>query len=563
MVPKSGAVKSYQSPSRVNAAQAYPVPSPDGSTVILLGNENGLRISWWRNESSKAQDDHLHARIDRKRDDNPSVDNDNDDDANFSISPYQGIQSDVESESYEHLPQSLNLSLGTGVLRIAVPSVHPTVSQLSNGSYPMPLSDKLVAALVCSDSSIRLLTLPLYPSSTAQKRKGNATSIICTDDGRVGPCGEQMVIVSSGHDHQSIPKCVSSTPIHPAIGRDTLPGIIEDDYRSAREWSTLVASASSDLSGIVLIHRLPLTPDGRKIDLTAASNKWTLWSVHRLPSPAISLQFSPSMSQLRGHSTLLAAEASGSVRLLQLPSAEAASQCLWTVILIPKSPSSDTVPNTTRTVLDARWVLDGKAILVLSADGEWGIWALEDPGYKIESMAHRSRVPRLGSLTTFAIGGHAGAGPDPSTVDMRNRKANGKECNVKLAPTTPSTRRARQGNLFAGSYRDRKGAARGCISIDRWQNGNSVDEAVLLWHNDSIVLIRSLRTHWAGKAQGPGNILGAGPKGKVQIISNKFLKGETSNHISVLPSSHRTNISQPSSIGVLITEERRITVVAA
>ncbi|KAL8708018.1 MAG: hypothetical protein Q9220_007014 [cf. Caloplaca sp. 1 TL-2023] len=514
---------------RVYAAQAYPKSASDGSTVVLLGNQTGVQIWWWGHGVSKLQDGHLQSDVNANGGDDLSMDNDNNDGhADNVILQHRSIRPDAGSGSHdaailsEPRARSLSLNLGTGVLRIAVPSLHPKSPQLSNHAHPLLLANKLVAALICSDSSVRLLTLPLRPPSIAQKERGDSTSTNCTEDGRVGSFGEQVVVLSSDYGHKSIPKCVSLTTILSSSGSNIISKTEEGDYQSAKKWSILVASASSDLSGLLLIHRIPLASTGTELDLSTAPDSSIPWSTRHLPSPAVSLQFNPLLPQSMGHSTLLTAEGRGPVRLLYLPSTEIASQCSWTVSLFPNFPSSE---NTRTLVLDARWVLGGKAVLVLSAYGEWGIWALEGPDFKQESGSHKSRARKLGALSAFTISGRVDASPDPFTVNVRDRNANGRGSTVKLAPTTPSTRRARQENLFAGSSEPQKRPPRGGISIDPWQNADSVDEAVLLWHNDSAIIISSLLTHWGHKVRASGNLFGAGVEGKGQIISSISLEG--------------------------------------
>ncbi|KAL8945329.1 MAG: hypothetical protein Q9211_000159, partial [Gyalolechia sp. 1 TL-2023] len=194
-----------------------------------------------------------------------------------------------------------------------------------------------------------------------------------------------------------------------------------------------------------------------------------------------------------------------------------------------------------RHVLDAQWVLGGSAVLVLLEDGEWGVFDLEGHGPKPQSASKGSVTPTLGSLFTFAIRGHFNDGSNTFQSDDADaaRIIKGSKP-ATLAPTTPSTRRMRQENLFAGPLRHAEGPAKGGISLVPDQDSKIFDEAAVVWYNDSITVIPSLRTYWVGKLKGSGNLFGNGTRGEARTINNVSLRGERRTDVALLPASHHS-----------------------
>ncbi|KAI4252664.1 MAG: hypothetical protein L6R42_007878 [Xanthoria sp. 1 TBL-2021] len=129
---------------------------------------------------------------------------------------------------------------------------------------------------------------------------------------------------------------------------------------------------------------------------------------------------------------------------------------------------------------------------------------------------------------------------------------------------TPGTRRIRQENLFSGPVQQVEGPARGGICITSSQDAKATDDAILLWHNDNITVIPSLRTHWASKVKGTGNLFGNGAKGEARTISNVSLRGERRSDVVLLPAGPQFKPERSSSTeSVLVLGETRFVVVTA
>ncbi|KAL8907472.1 MAG: hypothetical protein Q9207_001376 [Kuettlingeria erythrocarpa] len=213
--------------------------------------------------------------------------------------------------------------------------------------------------------------------------------------------------------------------------------------------------------------------------------------------------------------------------------------------------------------LDAQWVLGGAAILALAGDGGWGIWDLEGHGPKPQSGSLAPPIPTMGSSFTFAISGRVNGGSNNPQADGIRLKITEVSKTVRLAPTTPSTRRVRQENLFSGPPNQSKAMAGGGISVFSIDDTTTVDEAVLLWHNDALSMIPSLRTHWANKAKGSGSLFGNEAKGELRIVDNFGLKGQRRTGVSLLRTNSKSIGECFHEYAVLITGETRLVVLSS
>ncbi|KAL9000931.1 MAG: hypothetical protein Q9188_005562 [Gyalolechia gomerana] len=328
-------------------------------------------------------------------------------------------------------------------------------------------------------------------------------------------------------------------------------------------WDLLVASSSSDSSGLLLIHRIQLSPHGRELNQTITDFNLPL-SVQQLPCPAASLSFNPSLPGDERNSRLLLADRKGTIRILDCHSAEASNECPCLISLYTSLQSTSNRRGAGKHVLDAQWVLGGSAVLILLENGEWGVWDLEGHGPKAQSTSKAPVTPTLGSLFMFAIRGHVNDGSNTFKSDNADA-ASIKEASkpAMLAPTTPSTRRMRQDNLFAGPLRQAKGPAHGGISLVPDQDSKIGDEAVVMWYNNAITVIPSLRTHWADKVKGSGNLFGNGARGEARTIHKVSLRGERRTDVALLPASDQPTYGAALEYTVLVTGETRCVLVTS
>lgn len=465
------------------------------------------------------------------------------------------------SRPYEPVIQTLNLPLETKVLHLSFLHLPTDLRPSSLGSLPPILLEKVVITLACSDCSVRVVTIPLTPPSERSKSRVELhRQILCIPAGQ-GFHHEQMLILSSSNGHRSYPRGTSmALVVHSTKPTDTADTPEDDDT----VWDLLVASHSADMSGLLLIHKISLLADGSGLDIESSKSDEP-WRKLTLASPARSISFNTSLYPAMRHCQLLVAEMKGSVRVYHCLSRPESDRGSWLISLYPSSQGSKfhtTQPR--KDLLAAQWIFGGKAIAVLLADGEWGVWDIEASGPKSKTATDGWQASLGVSLHIFNTGGWIG---DPS-VAAREASKSSKTAEIRpqLAPMTPATRKVRQESLFAGSSSKAVGPARGGISVcsagDRLTNRKD-DETLLLWHGNSIMIIPSLLAYWQNKTKGSGNLFGSGARGQPKELNNLHLGGEIRNNVSLIPSfrtaGDNTKGDQQSSI--LVTGEHRFIIV--
>ncbi|KAL8874470.1 MAG: hypothetical protein Q9174_000215 [Haloplaca sp. 1 TL-2023] len=393
-----------------------------------------------------------------------------------------------------------------------------------------------------------------------------------------------MVLVSHGSSHRGIPMCVALTFAASSAGQDSELGVDGDEQQPATSrssgrpqsrsraqsrsrstggddgWDMLVASCSSDVSGLLLIHKIGLSPHGAGND-TGTSPKPILLTAEYLPSPAAAVRFNPLLPHDKRNSTLLVVEKKGPVRILNCLATPDHSAFSWFLSLFPGFGSVANFGTSRGDVLDAQWVLGGKAVLVLFADGEWGVLDLETSGPKPSNGAQAPQNLTLGSFAAFAITGRVSNGLDKYKSTTAHQKTKDAGRVSKLTPTTPSTRRSRQENLFSGLDSQFETSPHGGLSIVRMQDAKSSDEAVCMWHRDSIIVIPSFRTHWSDKVRGSGNLFGSGAKSGSKVVETMSIEGEQRSAVCLLPKGIRSTLEDCPESDVLVLGETRLIIV--
>lgn len=522
------------------------------------------------------------------------IDSDDEEPPPKSAQPYQDapeFEDDEDeydpSEPYQSIIQTLDLPLGTEVLHMSFPQLPPDFDP-TTGSVAKILSQKLVIAAACSDCTIRLITLPLCPPSPASKARSELRNNISLGTAGNGMWGEQMVVIPSNLGHQSIPCGLSITFSAQGTNDAVLDDNGEDDEPESRarstqrasprgrsrsrsrqgangDWDLLVASHSWELSGILLIYRIPISVDGHGSSALSADHI-VPWRTKHLASPAASVSFSSALFPSRRHMRLLVAEMSGAVRVYEPLATPSAADGEWLVSLYPRFEISPIDIPKRKKIIDSRWILGGKAIIVLLADGEWGIWDLENAGPKPKDQLGQSRSSSISSLAEFAMGGWVG---QAATSTLPKSSSGQTDSKSKLAPMTPHTRKVRQDALFSGpTSRSNTHGVRGGITVipigGHSSNSRADDETVLLWYENSIITIPSLITHWQNKVTGSGNLFGTGARGQVKEINNVNLGGELRNGVAIIPK-HLNTKDTPSDpqLDIIVTGETRLIIIAA
>ncbi|KAF1839670.1 hypothetical protein BDW02DRAFT_5730 [Decorospora gaudefroyi] len=575
----------YELPHRVYDSAIYPVKAPNGSTIVLYAHETGLGILWrggrpLKKTAPPPKQPAKPAKVNGTSNDVVMIIDSDDDEPAKAVAQQPPPDAEFEEEEeeldpdqpYASIVQQLSLSLHTEVLHIAVPQI-PTASSLRPADTIPPLfSKKLVFAIACADATIRVITLPLSPPPDEAKEKSL---------GAKTQFGEEVVKVQG---HQSIPRGVSITwsargepsvrddPEDDDMDLDDEEGVGATPGRRRRKqqsrsrsrprdgggFDLLVASHSAELGGLLKIFRFELSETALKISHPIAPYK-TL----TLRKPASRIAFNTAQYPKRRHAQILITDSTGTARIYDPFASRSrnrrssgARNETGAFVATFVSPF-ESVKNITLTpavlasrkpIIDAAWASDGRHVLALLADGEWGVWDVD-----------RSGPSPPADPSTFSLRGFVGTaekedGPDGASSPKRDSRNS-------LAPMTPNTRRRKEKTLFQGSSPNSAIATRGGVSVFSTPsaNGAASEDSVIIWYGSEMNRIADLAKFWARTASASNGSSLPGPGLQVQDVA---LYGEAINSISQFEST-----TQASRMAVardtLIAAEHRLIITAS
>lgn len=461
-------IHSYELPHRIYAARIYPLPTPNGSALLIYAHDHGLRILWRggrrRREPSATRSPPRTNGVDHGEmiviDDSDNEAEKEDDNA------WEAEEEELDSDCpCPQIIEDMDIVVGSdasrpdgcAVLHLEVPTLHQSVST------PTLLKKVAVVAISCADGTTQLLQIPLAPPSAATKAS-----------------------VVDAIQSSSIELAARGCPIPASLTIKLLPA---DESRPRSQHGSLqslddqllIASASRTLSiWAISVHASSLVPSENSL-------------LRKLPlsSPATDLSFHHS-SRL---AHVLLTDASGAARIYDVHKPRSPTQIGdWIMAYhtsyhtVKDTPDLDPSLTRRKKILGAEWVLAGKGILVLLEDGEWGIWDVSSsqPGKSVEDFALR------GFLGTSTSTEHA----EP------NKNKRGAS---KLAPMTPNTRKTKAEQLFTGAVRAPGVAPSGGIAV---QSNNPrtghADESVAMWYGSEIYAITSTQAFWQRSANSSG-----------------------------------------------------------
>ncbi|MCJ1251229.1 hypothetical protein MMC30_008460 [Trapelia coarctata] len=568
----------YKLPYCIHKALVYPLLSPNGSTIIVCGHDQGVLVIWRGGRPFKPVP---KAKSAKPRLNGNSYDNETpmDVDEAEPQPPDQPVFEDEEEEldpkrPYHPIIQDVNLPTGAAVLKIAFPQL-PQLLQHDMELTPGVLQQNLVVALGCADSTVRILTLPLVPPSPESKARQELRNNPSAGDAGHGNWGEQSVTLPSASGQRSLPTDISiafmphsmlpsSEDMMEDDEGDELPNAnaVEDGVDDG--WDVLVAYCGSDQPTDFTVHRIPLSADGLHIEADSTV-RGALWKTGPTPNPVVAVDlYVPTNSDSEQDPYLLLAEANGAMRIFECSASSETSNCQ---LIRSFHPGFETVSDgisRPRRVLDAKFVLGGQAVVVLTADGEWGVWNIS-----IQKLGKLDQIEKGLSInggipTKFNLSGWIGGA---SSVSNTVKSSSGKlDSRSKLAPMTPGTRKVRQEALFTGAGTGPSRSEFGGIfvrSCGKYVSGRNADDTVVFWHGDKTVMIPSLSTHWQNKIKGSGSLFGDA-NGQVRVLTGADLGGELRSPVSIFPSLQQTSgtgrlSKQPD---ILITGDRSILILS-
>ncbi|KAK6593817.1 hypothetical protein H4I95_11209 [Botrytis cinerea] len=509
---------SYELPHRVHTTKVYPLPSPNGSTIILQGNETGVKIIWRGGRPFKLQRE-INPKTTQTNGANKVISLDSDEDEPskppFEDKPeFEDEEEEIDPRRpYPSILQTLDLQFGTDVLHI---SLLPSSTLKADGTHWRgidPLKQKI-------DRD----ELRLTPSIA---NVGN------------GKWGETMIILTG---HQKTSDGITMTVDFEGKQTST-----KDDSNTALETQIIVASHSKEITGLLQLWRIPLP-------IPSSSTIVPPFQSVYMPSPAVSISFNPSFSEQHS-SHLLVADNLGTCRIYNYkllvnpsedPESAISEQGSWLISLYPgfKNNKADSQASHKTTysafgrkaIVDAKWVYSGKAILVLLSDGEWGVWDMNGvgPGAKRGVLGQQSI--KGGSRSEFSLTGYV------EGATKSNSKTIGPPqiAQSKFAPMTPGTRKTT--DLFSNKIHP-TGPVRGNISVLEIPSVAShlaFEESILFWLGDSYTLIPSLSKYWSAnprRGQTSTNIFNTSPGSRPIKLEHVDLLGERCIGIEQAPKS--------------------------
>ncbi|KAH6637495.1 hypothetical protein C7974DRAFT_389636 [Boeremia exigua] len=569
----------YELPQRVHEATIYPVKAPNGSTILLYAHDTGVSVVWRGGRPlKKAAPPPKQApkpqNVNGSNDAIMIIDSDDDEPAK---APAQAVpQAEFEDEEeeldpdqpYPSVVQQVRLSFNTGVLHIAVPQV-PTATALRPAeSIPAIFGKKLVFTATCTDSTIRIVTLPLSPPpNSAKERPVNGGSQF----------GEEIVRF---HGHQSIARGVTMTwtsrgepsakhesddemevdvqgPAGATPGRRRRTQQSRSRAPTVAGFDILVATHSAEVGGLFKIWRFELTETS-----VNGAHPIVPYKTVTLRKPASRIAFNTAQYPKRRHAQLLITDLTGTARIYDpfTPASRKRSAGGQTepgaFITTFKSSFESMKSNsltpailaTRKAILDAAWVSDGRHILALLADGEWGVWDCDKSG------PNPPTDPASFSLRGFigTVDKEASNGPSSPKRGGRN----------SLAPMTPNTRRRKEDHLFHGSASGIAVPTRGGVSVASLvsSNGTVSEDSVVLWYGSEVYRIADLTKFWTRNASASRGQSLPGP-GVTQIYDIPLL-GES---ISSIVQFDTTAAATRMAIGrdILIAAEHRLIISAS
>ncbi|KAJ6115081.1 hypothetical protein N7486_000859 [Penicillium sp. IBT 16267x] len=571
---EDGLQLSYRLPHRIHAAKGYPLRAPNGSSIIVYGNETGLKVVWRGGRQFSELKKPEASRKGRSNANNDGdavmiIDSDEEDVSEAAPAQEESSYDFVSEESevdpafpFESILRQVDIPLGSRVLDLAIPRVLPEEARSPLDPFPPIAKNTIVIAAVCSDFSTHVVTLPLIPPHPTQ-----------TDP---QSWHIQSLTINGSVTHQDIPRGVSLTFTCQDIEDDQERRKSRSRAGGSGKWDLLVATHSAEGPGVLLLHRLPIREESNGFYHIIEED---IISQRRLlPSPAQTIVFNPSTYPSARHSHLLVAFHSGCVKIYSCFSVKKAPKTArrasnaneeyetidtegrWLISLYPGFEQSPTGLPRRKTIIDADWVLGGRAVMVLLVDGEWGVWDIEGagPGAAKGPLHRQPTVQGVtgGSLTAYAVSGRIATPLTNTHSEIENRP--------RFAPMTPSTKRVREDTLLKGSMTELTPSLRGQISVLQMNSSQEAipDESILFRHGRQSAMIPSLISLWRNAVRASGT-LDASNRCRVTPFQDVNLMGENCQAISHLPAPlRRSRAAERQSFDVLVAAEHQVMILA-
>ena len=437
--------------------------------------------------------------------------------------------------------QFFDIRLGAEVLKIIVPSLPPSSSNELSEDVPAFFSKKILVAVTCADYIVRLISLPLPPPSHSAKAQQHI--------------GAQILSIGGPLQHQENINCTALTwtsyedegdedseDVEAKVNTDQARSKhssshgAQTDTRRRPQWRFLIASHSMQYFGTLLIHSVPLIPD--KDGEVLPNGPIQPLRNQYLRYPLSSMVFSTSHTYSNSPVHLLTLDQKGSVKIYDpfaSPAAVIQSRSrrkdddqpsgAWLTSFatgFDTARSSSSNPDITyrKKIVDAQWILNSRAIIVLLSNGEWGIWCIRD------TSAGSQPLVKGGSTTPFTMHGYLNSSEESDSRSSARSRG--------LAPATPNTRKTRTADFLSGSSAKAHVIRGGIHVVPLSVSDTEFDERLLMWYGNHIYAVPRFRTYWQrnapSQAEATPSYGSSFPK-----IEDLELHGERCNGIEQLP----------------------------
>ena len=469
-----------------------------------------------------------------------------------------------QSSDCPDIVQTLDLALGAPVHQVAALPITSCLSEDAPFAGADVLKDKMVFGLSCLTSEVLLVLLPLTPPSAKHKaRKEHCSSLVASLEGS-GAWGETVFRLGGQlypSDGLAISLFKTKEKVHSTGQRN-----ISTHPAASSGTKIVVASHCREASGTLRLWEVNLDHEP---PLTAIQPFQTEY----LPSPLSGISFNPIYN-----SQLLVTESIRAVRIYDYitpsvhsedgPHTDFPPQGSWLLSLYPPflrhSPSR-------KPIIAAEWISRGRAILALLADGQWGIWGIDEVNLSASNLLGKQESGiRGGVLTTFSITGYV-----EGTSGLRNPTSQkGPSSGGDFVPMTPHTRKE---SLLSSSGLERLHTIRGGLVVTPIPSRGSAtgDESIVMWLGGSehVVVIPGISAFWAaqeqrGKSDGGGVNLFSGTTPTRMVRLDTLVAGLMGERCNGVQSIVRLENGGPSKdaeqgvpIDIVIRGEKRLVIV--
>ena len=541
----------YNFPCHVLCSCVYPLPSPNGSSIIICGHEQGLLILWRGGRQYKPQPkDDSKSRMTNGTGKAELIDVEMADDSasEESSEPEIGLEEDFLDEEQDYDPntpylsmlEQLDVPFGLAVSSVAVPAIPYSVQSAEFRRLPEIVQRHIIITTVCADNSIRIVTLPLLPPHPRTRKRVTRVQKGKSYVVGTGLWGEKVYSLQSTSAYQTLPKGISVALV-PQIVKQSAESETDRIDESQNTggvsglWDLLVASHAHDLTGILRVHKIGLPNKDLNLcgENNAATQDW-LWREQRLLRPARSIHLHASQKTLGSNPVILVIEPHGAIRTYRCDPASASDSGSWGIAVFPDLESAD--PARTKSLLDAKLVLGGNAIATVSSESTWALYDLK----------HVTGAMPTKTVATGSIG--------KSVVGLDGNTAGVTKLGSKMAPMTPGTRKARQEKLFAGPSQKPSTCPNGGIFLA------SANDSMTVWHGDRMSTISNLHSYLDRTPQELRNPLAAKASHQIRELS-LAISGPSPTSLAIIAgpySSARERAVQPD---VLVTGQRSMTII--